>query len=47
MAKNVISKRKMQIRKVNVNVRDNIREIVSLQRIPRKHRPVWMIGNSY
>jgi len=47
MVKNVISKRKMHIGKTNIDVRDNTREIVSLQRIPRKYGLVQMIWNSY
>jgi len=47
MVKNVISKRKIHIEKVNIDVRDNMREIVSLQIIPRKHGSVQMIGDSY
>ena len=46
MVKNIISKKKMHIEKANVDVRDNIRKIVSLQIIPKKHDLVQIIGNS-
>ena len=46
MVKNIISKKKMHIEKANVDVRDNIRKIVSLQIIPKKHGLVQIIGNS-
>jgi len=46
MVKNIISKKKMHIEKANVDVRDNIRKIVSLERIPKKHGPVQIIGDS-
>jgi len=47
MVKNIISKGKMHKGKANVNIRDDMRKIISLQRVSRKHSPVQMIGNSY
>ena len=47
MIKNVLSKRKTHMGTPNVDIRDSSRKIISLQRIPRKHSPVWMVEDFY
>ena len=40
MIKNVLSKRKIHMGILNVDIRDSPRKSISLQRIPRKHGSV-------
>jgi len=47
IVKTIILKGKTHNRKINVDVRDDIRKIISLWRVFGKHGPVQIIGNSY